>query len=188
MGTAPTRSGPSFKRLTDAELLMKRDTGLCSRSNEKYSISHRRKQRELHVLVLQEDEDRDTTTMYLAKDEPREESVELSVNSMVGLTPSRTMKVRAHVGAQEVIVLVDSSASHNFISTELVRKLSLPLTNTANYGVLMGTGLSAHGKGICKGVVLTLPTIKVIDDFLPLQLGSSNIILGMQWLASIGGM
>ena len=50
----------------------------------------------------------------------------------------------------------------------------------------MGTGHSVHGQGVCKGVCLVLPGMEVVDDFLPLELGSSNVILGMQWLHTLG--
>ena len=52
----------------------------------------------------------------------------------------------------------------------------------------MGTGLSVPGRGVCKRVVLSLPEMEVVEDFLPLELGSSNVILGMQWLETLGGM
>ena len=52
----------------------------------------------------------------------------------------------------------------------------------------MGTGISVQGKGVCKRVVLSLPELEVVEDFLPLELGSSDVILGMQWLGTLGGM
>ena len=45
----------------------------------------------------------------------------------------------------------------------------------------LGTGLMVKGEGVCKGVELKLPRLMVIKDFLPLELGSSNVILGLQW-------
>lgn len=116
------------------------------------------------------------------------EMVELSINSVVGLTLSKTMKVKGTIAQQEVVVMIDCGATHNFISTELVRRLGIPLVSTRSYGVLMGTGLTVQGSSICKGVVLTLQNIEVVEDFLPLELGSADVILGMQWLESLGGM
>ena len=52
----------------------------------------------------------------------------------------------------------------------------------------MGIRVAVKGEGICKGVILTLQNIEVIEDFLPLELGSANVILGMQCLESLGGM
>ena len=81
---------------------------------------------------------------------------------------------------QEVIVLIDRGASHNFISVELVAKLGIPSIGTHNFGVLMGTSLSVQGTGLCKGVILQLQDIEVKANFLLLNLGSANVILGMQ--------
>ncbi|XP_022864273.1 uncharacterized protein LOC111384242 [Olea europaea var. sylvestris] len=114
--------------------------------------------------------------------------VELSINSVVGLTTPRTMKLTRKILGHQVLVMIDCGATHNFISAELAGKLALPITHTASYGVLMGTGLSVRGGGICKGVTVSLPSIDIIDDFLPLQLGCTDVILGMKWLGSLAKM
>ena len=36
------------------------------------------------------------------------------------------MKLRGKIEGQEVVVLIDCGASHNFISTDLVSKLGIP--------------------------------------------------------------
>lgn len=84
--------------------------------------------------------------------------------------------------------MIDCGASHNFLSVDLVKKLAIPRVGTSGYGVLMGTSLAVKGEGICRGVVLTLQNLEIMEDFLPLELGNANVILGMQWLASLGGM
>ena len=87
-----------------------------------------------------------------------------------------------------MVVLIDCGASHNFISTELVAKLGIPVVNTYCFRVFVGTGLPFKGEGLCKGVVLQLSNIEVRADFLPLRLRSTDVILGMQWLETLGGM
>ena len=41
---------------------------------------------------------------------------------------------------------------------------------------------------MCRGVVLSIQNIEILEDFLLLDLGSANVILGMKWLESLGGM
>lgn len=82
------------------------------------------------------------------------------------------------------MVLIDFGATHKFISLEVVRKIGLPTTATNNYDVVMGTSESVTGKGMCKGVVLELQGLTIIEDFLPLDLGSTNVVLGMKWLGT----
>ena len=117
-----------------------------------------------------------------------EEIAELSINSVVRLSAPKTMKIKGKIAQQEVITLIDCGATHNFISTRLVQKLGLPLEATVGYGVLMGMGSTVKGEGICCGVVLTLQSVGMMADFLFLDLGSADVILGMQWLESLGGM
>ena len=85
-----------------------------------------------------------------------------------------------------MVVLIDSGAFHNFIASKLVQKLGLIQTQTKGYGMIMWSGMAIQGGGVCKGVTLTLQNVEVVEDFLPLELGSSDVILGMKWLAILG--
>ena len=186
-----TRSDSSYRRLTEAELLEKREKGLCYRCDEKFGPRHVCKRKELQVLLDEDvEEEEKWVEAHNSKEEPPEigEMVEISLNSVVGLTTLRTMKIKGCACGHEVIVLVDCRATHNFISTKLVEKLGLGIENTKGYGVVTGTRLSVPGRGVCKGVVLSLPELEVVEEFLPLELGSSDVILGMQWLGTLGGM
>ena len=40
--------------------------------------------------------------------------------------------------------------------------------------------------GVCKGVILQLQGITIVEDFLPLPLRSTDVILGLKWLATLG--
>lgn len=82
--------------------------------------------------------------------------------------------------------MVDPGATHNFIPTSAVHKLGLPVVQIRGFGVLLGNGETVGGVGECKGVVVQLPTIIVVEDFLPLALGNSDVILGVQWLETLG--
>ena len=98
------------------------------------------------------------------------------------------MKVREKIVEQEVVVLIDSGATHNFISTQVVDQLDLTLTDIGNFGVVMGTGKVEKSRGICRKVLLRLQGLEVLEDFLPLELGGIDVILGMKWLQSLGEM
>ncbi|TYK14463.1 Ty3/gypsy retrotransposon protein [Cucumis melo var. makuwa] len=49
-----------------------------------------------------------------------------------------------------------------------------------------GSGAAIKGKGICESVEIILNGWKVIVDLLPLELGGVDVVLGMQWLYSLG--
>lgn len=112
--------------------------------------------------------------------------VEVSLNLVAGLTAPKTMKLRGTIGEQEVVILSDLGATHNFISLSLVQHKQIPVTKTDSYGATMGTRNSVRGKGVCRSVTLQVQGVDIIDDFLLLNLGSADIILGIQWLESLG--
>lgn len=96
------------------------------------------------------------------------------------------MKVRGAIGSQPVVTLIDLGATHNFIASHLVASMGISIDETEPYGVRMGTGDSERGTSVCKGVVSHLKELDITEDFLPLRLGSSDVILGMQWLETLG--
>lgn len=110
----------------------------------------------------------------------------LSLNSVMGLTNPSTIKVRGTIGDQNV-VLINCGAAHNFIAQWLVNILQLSMIETPNYGVIMGSGEAVKGKGVCKSVKLNLSVITVTENFLPLEMGGVYVILGVQWLHTLGG-
>lgn len=66
--------------------------------------------------------------------------VEVSLNSVAGLTSPKTMKLTGRVWDKPVVILIDPGATHNFIASRVVEELGIPVTDTEPYGVKMGTG------------------------------------------------
>lgn len=64
---------------------------------------------------------------------------EVSLNSVVGFTSPKTMKLKGSMHGQEV-TLIDLDAMHNFISIKLVNQLLVPVSKTEAYVVTIGTG------------------------------------------------
>ncbi|KAA0064082.1 ty3-gypsy retrotransposon protein [Cucumis melo var. makuwa] len=109
---------------------------------------------------------------------------ELCINSVVRLTNLGTMKVRGKIHGEEVVVLIDYGAAT--ISEKLVTSLKLHTKETSNYGVILGFGAAVNGKGVCEKVEIMLNDWLVVENFLPLELGGVDVILGMLWLYSLG--
>lgn len=110
-----------------------------------------------------------------------------AINSIVGLANPKTLKMVGTLGDGEVVVMVDPGATHNFISLRAVEKLGVPIAESAGFGVSLGNRESVMGKGVCKGVrMIVNGDIEIQEDFLPLELGNSYVILGIQWLEKLG--
>lgn len=64
-------------------------------------------------------------------------------------------------------------------------ELQLPLTKTENYGIIMGNGIAPR-ELVSKAMVNHQPNLTIKDDFLPMDLGNIDMILGRQWLRKRG--
>lgn len=83
--------------------------------------------------------------------------------------------------------MIDLGATHNFISLSTAQTLGVLNFESGKFGVSLGNVEAIYGEGICNNVVLQLDGgVEVIKDFLPLKLGSSDVILGVQWLEKLG--
>ncbi|KAL0536628.1 hypothetical protein IC582_025586 [Cucumis melo] len=181
---AEVRKDTNSRRLPDAEFQARKEKGICFRCNGKYSTDHKCKMKELHELkmfvvieegeeyeIIEENATEEKTLAVLQVEEEHKAFAELFLNSVVELNDPSTLKVRGKLQGREVIILIDCGATHNFISEKLVKSLQLPIEETAHYGVILGSGTAIQGKG---------------EEFLPLELGGVDVVLGMQWLHSLG--
>ena len=56
------------------------------------------------------------------------QSMELHLYSTVGITCPNTMKLKGTLLGQNIVILIDSGVSHNFISSKLVEDLNITVT------------------------------------------------------------
>ncbi|KAL0540077.1 hypothetical protein IC582_024306 [Cucumis melo] len=190
---------PPVKRLSDAEFRSRLDKGLCFRCNEKYSHGHRckiKEKRELMLFILNEEEStgegegsdtQKAEPLEIKQLEALDEAV-IEYRAITSLTTKGTMKLRGVVKGKEIIVLIDSGATHNFIHYELVKEKKIPIDRNTQFRVTIGDGTSCKGKGICSRVEIQLEELTIVADLLAVELGKVDIVLGMQWLDTTGTM
>lgn len=74
-----------------------------------------------------------------------------------------------------MVILIDSRATNNFISTSTARKLGLMVAKCKPFGVTLGTGDEIYGEGIRHHVSLWIQGTKFSDDFFVLELGNLDL-------------
>lgn len=163
------------------------------RCEGKFGPGHVCKNKTLNLLLVAEEEIEELKGAELLDDQSQPENIAdgpesavLCLSSLVGFCPPNAMKVKGRIKKQEVVVLIDSGASHNFISEKFLTESGLTRTPTHEFSVQMGNGDEVKNMGVCKGVHLQLDGLDVVADFYPLVLGSTDVILGFKWLASLG--
>nr|UBX54614.1 transposon Tf2-1 polyprotein [Lupinus angustifolius] len=197
VGSGPTNSGHmqaadsnrsrggEFKHLTRAEMREKREKGLCFRCDEPYSREHRCKNKQFRMIILEEDEEEEEEN----DDKPlvgNFHSLQLSLCSMAGLTSTKSWKIKGLLKDRTVIILIDCGASHNFIAPDLVNNMKLEVLDTPSYAVEVGDGHKVRCMGKCPNLLIKLQQMEVIQDYYLFELWGVDMVLGKDWLASLG--
>lgn len=185
------RPNSTLKRLTQAKIIKRREQGMCFKCDERFSPGHICKSRLYQTMVLREVEsDQETEEAELEKveEEQKEEDtpMELSMNSIVGINGNDTMKVRGKLKGNEVVILIDSRATDNFISSDIVQRLQIPVTTTRSYNVSVGDGYSVRGNQKCINVELEVQGLPIKQTFYVFDMRGADLVLGIDWLKSLG--
>ena len=178
-----------MQRLTQEELQERQRRGLCFRCGDKWNPEHVCKMRHLQFVLLEEEaevQEEEEDAEPEGEEALELKALQLSSHSFWGLTSNKSLKVWGEINGERVVVLVDSGATANFISLKLVEELKLPMEKIPGFKVEVGNGAIEEGHGVCKGVELTVQGIHIVQNFFVLGLGRSEVVLGVDWLASLG--
>ncbi|GKB08561.1 putative mitochondrial protein, partial [Tanacetum coccineum] len=101
------------------------------------------------------------------------DAVEVSLNSVIGFTSPRTMKIRGSIGGLDVVVLIDCGATHNFISHRVVEQLALMVLGETSNNWKELTMTFDHGekqitikgdRGLCRSLVSIKSLLRVFHQ------------------------
>ncbi|XP_074297274.1 uncharacterized protein LOC141627979 [Silene latifolia] len=96
------------------------------------------------------------------------------------------MRVTGKVRNQEVHVLIESGSTHNFVDEEVARRLGCRMSTTYPLEVSVANGEKILTTKACKGFKWQLHGVKFNVDVMVVPLGGCEMVLGVQWLASLG--
>ncbi|KAJ0053781.1 hypothetical protein Pint_00560 [Pistacia integerrima] len=94
----------------------------------------------------------------------------------------------AIIGAHEVVALIDSGSTHNFISDRVAEMLHLPMKPTESFTVRIANGERLSFKGKYEKLLVDLQGNEFQLDFFSLPLTGLDMVLGIQWLETLGSV
>ncbi|CAJ2651205.1 unnamed protein product [Trifolium pratense] len=187
------RNGPrdrGFKHLTYGELMNRRQKGLCFTCGGPFHPRHQCPEKHLRLLVVDDEESEDDEEGILAVEvnEEEEEKGEMSILNLhhIAHETNNTTKFQGSIHGVEVLILVDSGATHNFISQKLVHQMDWPIEPTAQMNVKLGNGVQIATQGRCKELEVYIGDFKIKPDVHLFELGGIDIVLGIEWLKTLG--
>lgn len=137
----------------------------------------------LDVFQLQEDSKSEEGDA-----ESSDEELVLSECAAAGTMGRKTIKFHGLIQKQQLLILVDSGSSSNFLAEHVVTKLGLQCQQVEGTQVTIADG----GKLLCNRIV---PAVEwwcqgqtFVTDFKVLTLSGYDMILGMEWLETFSPM
>ncbi|MCH82511.1 retrotransposon gag protein [Trifolium medium] len=188
------RSGPrdrGFTQLSYNELMERKQKGLCFKCGGAFHPMHQCPEKQLRVLVVDDEGDSEEEAKILAVEvgeEEEEDKGEMSVLELHHITHEnhQTVKFQGSIHGVEVLILVDSGATHNFVPQKLVHQMDWPIETTPQMKVKLGDGFQMVTQGVCKGLEMFIGDFKLSPNLHLFELGGIDVVLGMEWLQTLG--
>lgn len=158
----------------------KRSLGLCFSCDERYTPGHRCRKSQL-LLMEGEEHDEEKDEVFHEADGP-----EISLQALTGWDAPRTLRVCTRVNHKNMIALIDSGSTHNFISEKAANRLNLKLTPTTPFTVKVADGHPLRCRGSYQHVLTELGGVSFRIEFFVLALTGLDLVLGVQWLETLG--
>jgi hypothetical protein len=177
--TAPARQ---IRRLTPAEMAERRRQGLCFNCDEPFVRGHKC----AHLFYIEYD-DSITDDVTSGDDTHGDDEPRISLYVVAGVQAEDTVRLRIFVKGQELLALVDFGFSHNFIRDEVVVQLGVALLPVrAGLNVVVANGDRLPCQGFCEGLDIVVGVEPFRLPCFSLALGGYDLILGTQWLRTLG--
>ena len=115
-----------------------------------------------------------------------DETPKISLTAMTGISQPQTLKLKGHIKNENVTVLVDTGSTHNFLDIRVARKLKLFVHPVPDMKVMVADGKKIEKVEKCHKVKLQIQDFKLESELYTLPLGGVDIIMGIQWLQTLG--
>ncbi|XP_042067228.1 uncharacterized protein LOC121810533 [Salvia splendens] len=173
-------------RVSNAEKSERARRGLCYHCPEKWVAGHICK---VKLLCYMDDETDDPHEVSAGEQLPGEELItaDLShLHALDGRGSSKPFIVQGTLGDSTVRVLIDTGATLDFLHPRIAERLQLELTPIRPFRVLVGNGASLLCTHILRGTKLAMQGSLFVVDLHILAHHGPDVILGMNWLESLG--
>lgn len=171
----------NVRRLTPDEVEYYRKHGLCFHCKEKF-VGHTCEKKQLLLIDVQYGSDNETSDT---------ENLEPKITTCVLFgTPApksiKTMKVLGSIKNCPVVILIDSGNSHNFVDSVLVKTINGQLKTAHYFSVKIADGGKVNTTGSLEAVSLKIQDYQCTTDLYAMALGGCDVVLGVQWLKTLG--
>jgi hypothetical protein len=184
IGAAHARAdNQPVKRLSTEEQAEWRRLGLCYNYNEKYSRGHNWVYRRIFFVdgVTLADEEE-----AAADSNPDVVAPVFSLQAVAGVPIGDTMQVRVALGAAVLVALLDTGSTHNFIGEEAARRTGLVIQPRPRLTATVANGERIRCLGVIRQAPISIDGEQFLVDLFVMPLAGYDLVLGTQWLVTLG--
>jgi hypothetical protein len=117
---------------------------------------------------------------------PRREVKGGTIATLSGVPKYNTLRLKGLVQGQRMTTLVDGGATHNFIDASLVARRGLRTKEFEGFHVAVADGYTMSCLDMIPNLEVKLGNYTLIDTFYVVDLSDTDVVLGVQWLYSLG--
>ncbi|KAK3151411.1 hypothetical protein QOZ80_3AG0245520 [Eleusine coracana subsp. coracana] len=165
---------------------------LCYKCGDKYIQGHKcaidAQANAIQVEPASEILSDEVLDVIVANAMTEEDEMHLSLNAIAGTASPRTIRVRALVKNQVLIMLLDTGSSHSFVDKSLADRIGCSQSLIRPRKVKVASGNFIQCNSEIKNFTWWVPNSTFQHDMKVLQLGGYDVILGMDWLEQRGLM
>ena len=182
----------TFKRLSPEEMAERRKLGLCYNCDEPYVRGHKCARLfylEAQDYIVEEPDDDDEGDSPAPADatEPFDpEKPMISLSAITGIRAPATMQLRVRCGGQDLVALLDSGSTHNFISGAAASRTGLAFGDSKGAHVVVANGDRVACRGLARRLPIQVGGEEFYIDCYSIPLDAYDMVLGISWLTTLG--
>jgi hypothetical protein len=142
------------------------------------------------IEAIQKEEAGEETQAAPADEDPGEffleEFLEISLNAIAGTPNLRTMWILGVLRYHQVVILIDSGSTHNFVDTKMAASLGIQPQPQDGIRVQIANGQEVANPGHSRAVEVKLQGVVFRTDLFILPLAGCDVVLRIQWLRTLG--
>ncbi|KAL6312566.1 hypothetical protein AAG906_005983 [Vitis piasezkii] len=175
--TNPGITTRNHRNFSNRDLDERRAKGLCFWCDEKFTPGHKCKRKQLYVMQIQVETDGEGPEGNLQMEGlgEEDEQIHLSLNALMSNEDSQTMTLNGNY-----------KASHNFLSSKVAKRVVCCWQKARGIRVTVANGQELHCTALCSDFRWRMQGQEFIAEVYVLPLETYDLILGTQWLATLG--
>lgn len=187
----PLLPNPQQKRVYFEEMQERKRKGLCMFCEEPFTPGHHLKHKRSEFLLLEAETESDEEIKLEEQicettlNDHDDKVPTISVHALNGTPTFNCMRLMGQYEKRKLHILIDPGSTHNFLDIQMAKGLGCSLTPIKPMSVVAASG-DLITKYKCSSFTWKMQGYAFKTEIRTLPFGCSDLVLGVQWLSTLG--